>query len=172
MQLTQCQCLEDMEERECEMCTENSIQNSFYSDGSTTVGLSQEICTGSQSSEASVSNSAKLEALNRFLSTCGISPVKECQTAMSNASTRTQKRYIEKTKLCIDKVFSTICPGDEDFLRNAVMNRDSSFEDKAVLETLVEVYDKASTPSQWPLQRQILSTLVKDRDFLEAKKVS
>ncbi|CAC5378307.1 unnamed protein product [Mytilus coruscus] len=70
-----------------------------------------------QSSEASVSNSLKLESLNKFLSLSGVNPVKELHVYIRDANSRTQQRYISKAKQCMELMLSTISPGEEDFIK-------------------------------------------------------
>ncbi|XP_062597521.1 uncharacterized protein LOC134258946 [Saccostrea cucullata] len=122
-------------------------------------------------SEASVSNSSKLEALNHYLALSNVSPIKECQVYLQHSSNRTKQRYINKAKQCLDLILTTICPGEEEFLRRSVLNDiqlDSVEEENAILETLVEIYNGANS---WAFQRQILSTIVKDKDFSAVKEL-
>ncbi|VDI23285.1 Hypothetical predicted protein, partial [Mytilus galloprovincialis] len=75
---------------------------------------SQEL--SSQATEASVVNIGKLEKLNDFLQTAGCSPVKYLQSSFTDCSERSERRYIQKAKDCVDLVLSTICPGEGDIL--------------------------------------------------------
>ncbi|CAG2254646.1 unnamed protein product [Mytilus edulis] len=98
--------------------TETEVTSSALDDTDSEFQVSQETVSQlSQSSEASVSNSLKLESLNKFLSISGISPVKELNVYIRDSSTRTQQRYISKAKQCMELMISTICPGEEDFIK-------------------------------------------------------
>lgn len=126
----------------------------------------------SQASEASVSYSLKFEALNKILSLSGVSPIKKCKVHLQNSSVRTQQHNINKAKTYSELMLSTVCPGEEDFIRSSVLDKASgtsnSEKENATLETLLELYKNAHT---WSFQRQILSTIVKDKDFQEVKKL-
>lgn len=106
------------------------------------------------------------------MSLSGVSPIKECKVHIQSSSARTQQRYISKAKTCFELMLSTVCPGEEDFVRSSVLDASSgtskSENENATLETLIELYKNAHT---WLFQRQILSTIVKDKDFQEVKKV-
>ncbi|XP_061190254.1 uncharacterized protein LOC133198128 [Saccostrea echinata] len=122
-------------------------------------------------SEASVCSNSKLEALNNFLMFSGASPVKEHKEQITSASYRTQQRYIAKAKECIEHLFSTICPGDEGFLRSAVFGVNSVQEDitrSTTLDTLVDIYNSAES---WTLQRQILSIIIQQHSFDSIQKL-
>lgn len=93
---------------------------------------------------------SRFDALNSFLNISGINPIKSLQGDLSSASERTQKRYIEKTKQCLEQIVSTICPGDENSLRVAVLGESVEKDDDLTLDSLVEIYRSAET---WTLQR-------------------
>ncbi|XP_076090297.1 uncharacterized protein LOC143062512 [Mytilus galloprovincialis] len=151
--------------------SETEVTSSAFDDTDSEFQISQETVSQlSQSSEASVSNSLQLESLNKFLSISGISPVKELSIYIKDSSTRTQQRYISKAKQCMELMFSTICPGEENFIKKAVLNDMSTktMEENAILETLVEIYKRADS---WTFQRQILTTIVKDMELQDVQKL-
>ncbi|CAC5425258.1 unnamed protein product [Mytilus coruscus] len=135
---------------------------------------SQETCESeqfclSQISESSICNSMKLEALNSLLSFSGLSPVKELQGQISDASRRTQQRYIEKARQCLDVMCNTICPRGGEFLKSALLIEDETDQsEKVTLEVLVEIYKRADT---WDFQRQILSIIADQHSLDDVKKV-
>ncbi|CAC5394751.1 unnamed protein product [Mytilus coruscus] len=152
--------------------SETEVTPSALDDTDSEFQVSQETVSQlSQSSEASVSNSLKLESLNKFLSISGVSPVKELNVYIRDSSTRTQQRYISKAKQCMELMLSTICPGEEDFIKKAVFNDMSTktMEENATLETLVEIYKRADS---WTFQQQILTTIVKDKELQDVQKFS
>lgn len=106
------------------------------------------------------------------MSLSGVSPIKKCKVHLQNSSVRTQQHNINKAKTYFELMLSTVCPGEEDFIRSSVLDKASgtskSEKENATLETLLELYKNAHT---WSFQRQILSTIVKDKDFQEVKKL-
>lgn len=85
---------------------------------------------------------------------------------MENSSDRSKKRYIDKANQCLDLVFNTICPGEGETLKTALLS--SEKDEDVTLETLVSIYQRAET---WMFQRQILSIICIKHKFEEVKKV-
>lgn len=70
---------------------------------------------------------------------------------IQSSSVRTQQRYISKAKTCFDTMLSTVCPGEEDFIRSSVLDSSSgiskSEKENATLKILLELYKNAHTAS-------------------------
>ena len=120
----------------------------------------------SQQSEDSVCGISRTELFNKFLSISGMSPVKTLKVPLVEASLRTQRRYIQKAKKCVDIMLETISPGDVEFMKKKMLLK--SEDNDTSLEVLFEIYKEADS---WTTQRQILSIIVQHHDYEDVKKV-
>ncbi|VDI16834.1 Hypothetical predicted protein [Mytilus galloprovincialis] len=144
-----------------------SITTGVHSQNSDLDMSSQEL--SSQATEASVVNIGKLEKLNDFLQTAGCSPVKYLQSSFTDCSERSQRRYIQKAKDCVDLVLSTICPGEGDLLAEVLFpstndQKNQMLAADPLLMALTDSFNKAET---WTLRQQLLSIISKDKSFDE-----
>ena len=106
----------------------------------------------------------KRESLNNFLSHFDISPVKEPKKLFSISSERSQRRYTNKAKQCIDSILTVICPNESDLLYSTMLKH---VEEKSDL-IMKEIYLQGES---WQFRRQILSILVQQKSFEECQKV-
>ncbi|CAG2227344.1 unnamed protein product [Mytilus edulis] len=107
--------------------------------------------------------------LNNFPQTDGCSPVKYLQSSFTDCSERSQRRYIQKAKDCVDLVLSTICPGEGDLLAEVLFPSTNDQKNQMIaadplLIALTDSFNKAET---WTLRQQLLSIISKDKSFDE-----
>jgi hypothetical protein len=108
-------------------------------------------------SEASaVESISRREALDGFLTVCGLGPVRQLQCNWEEASDRTKRDYTNTATSIIQEIFHIIAPGQEQSLSNAVLQNLSQTRatDHKMLEILCAAYNQAT---DWGTQRQILS---------------
>ncbi|CAG2238186.1 unnamed protein product [Mytilus edulis] len=132
--------------------SETEVTSSALDDTDSEFQVSQETVSQlSQSSEASVSNSLKLESLNKFQHQNPTTLYQQGQTMHGTDD------------------FHNMSWG-RGFHKKAVFNDMSTktMEENATLETLVEIYKRADS---WTFQRQILTTIVKDMELQDVQKL-
>ncbi|XP_052691237.1 uncharacterized protein LOC128169108 [Crassostrea angulata] len=110
-------------------------------------------------------NSMKRKALDNFLQSCGLSPVKkQLKINWNLSSERTQYDYSMKTKQIFEQVVNVLAPGQGSHLLDSVMNSNPSTSSDKTLEILSTAYDLSS---DWGTQRQILSVFANNFTFKE-----
>ncbi|CAC5392039.1 unnamed protein product [Mytilus coruscus] len=117
-----------------------------------------------QDSQESPSRKRKI-ALNTFLETVDISPVKKTLTVdFDLASERTKNDYVRKAKRIMNSVLGILVPQQESLLEEVL------YESNACKDKTLESFSKAySSMSSWGTQRQILSLLVQDYSYNQLK---
>ncbi|CAC5391325.1 unnamed protein product [Mytilus coruscus] len=117
-----------------------------------------------QDSQESPSRKRKI-ALNTFLETVDISPVKKTLTLdFDLASERTKNDYVRKAKRIMNSVLGILVPQQESLLEEVL------YESNACKYKTLESFSKAySSMSSWGTQRQILSLLVQDYSYNQLK---
>ncbi|CAC5385411.1 unnamed protein product [Mytilus coruscus] len=109
--------------------------------------------------------SVKRKALDNFLQTCGLSPMKkQLKINWNQSSERTQYDYSMKTKQIFEQVVNVLAPGQGSHLLDSVMNSFPSTSLDKTLEILSTAYDLSS---DWGTQRQILSVFANNFTFKE-----
>lgn len=110
-------------------------------------------------------NSMKRKALDNFLQSCGLSPVKkQLKINWNLSSERTQYDYSMKTKQIFEQVVNVLAPGQGSHLLVSVMNSNPSTSSDKTLEILSTAYGLSS---DWGTQRQILSVFANNFTFKE-----
>lgn len=102
--------------------------------------------------------------------------MKEKRLSLKDSSSKTQSNCITKALQCIEAICDTICPGEgkllEDKVRSFIYFQTKDKEKVPLFDEtlfiLKEVYLNADT---WLMPRQILSIIVKDRDYNEVKQL-
>ncbi|CAC5386290.1 unnamed protein product [Mytilus coruscus] len=117
-----------------------------------------------QDSQESPSRKRKI-ALNTFLETVDISPVKKTLTVdFDLASERTKNDYVRKAKRIMNSVLGILVPQQESLLEEVL------YDFNACKDKTLESFSKAySSMSSWGTQRQILSLLVQDYSYNQLK---
>ncbi|XP_061188663.1 uncharacterized protein LOC133196824 [Saccostrea echinata] len=97
----------------------------------------------------------KRKALDTFLKSCGLSPVKkQLRADWNEASDRTKSDYISSAKSIFQEVVNVLAPGQGSFLLDALLKTDSDSPDNNMLQFLSNAYNLSA---DWGTQRQILS---------------
>lgn len=90
-------------------------------------------------------NSMKRKALDNFLQSCGLSPVKkQLKINWNPSSERTQYDYSMKTKQIFEQVVNVLAPGQGSHLLDSVMNSNPSTSSDKTLEILSTAYGLSS----------------------------
>ena len=107
-----------------------------------------------------------LEKLNDFLQSRDISPLRHVMRSQwEDASERTKRRYVRKTRQAINAVLEEVAPNQHHRLWEAIISKpldsQNPFEeqqnvDSVLMEALAQCYENAS---KWDTKRQILSIM-------------
>lgn len=144
-----------------EISDNDDIDESFMSTFSSISLVDSECRRQSIWEDESMQRNQRREALNNALETISdgrYSPIKSTlSTDWEDLSEKQRKYYVRKAEEVLDATLTTIAPGQEDILREAIQNKmSSSASISSSTQTLITAYNSADS---WEVKRQILSLL-------------
>ncbi|XP_062568266.1 uncharacterized protein LOC134230450, partial [Saccostrea cucullata] len=132
-----------------------STQVSINSQGSLWLPSSQDTYEEEEGGDHLENMNNKRKALDTFLQSCGLSPVKkQLGTDWNEASDRTKSDYISSAKSIFQEVVNVLAPGQGSLLLDALLKTASDSADTNILQFLSKAYNLST---DWGTQRQILS---------------